>query len=145
MQIQVSTAADRALLDDKLVAFNQAQVPFTQAQAWVDLSHVIKGAQGQLIAGINATLYCWRLMYIDILFVDESHRGQGLGKQLLEHAQAKAQSLGGYMAHLDTFDWQAKDFYARQGYSVFGVLENCPPGHTRYYMSKSLLTTGLDR
>jgi GNAT superfamily N-acetyltransferase len=145
MQIHISTAEDRDLLDDKLVAFNKAHVPFTQVEAWVDLSHVLKDAQGQLLAGINATLYCWKVLYIDILFVDEAHRGQGLGKQLLEHAQAKARSLGGYMAHLDTFDWQAKDFYVHQGYSVFGVLENCPPGHTRYYMTKSLLATGPQR
>lgn len=75
-------------------------------------------------------------MYVDISFVNEAHRGKGFGKRLLDAATSKAKSLGGYMAHLDTFDWQAREFYERQGYAVFGTLENCPPGHQRYYMKK---------
>jgi ADP-ribose pyrophosphatase YjhB (NUDIX family) len=39
---------------------------------------------------------------------------------------------------LDTFDFQAKDFYLKHGYDIFGVLGNCPPGHERYYMRKNL-------
>jgi hypothetical protein len=38
--------------------------------------------------------------------------------------------------HLDTFDFQAKDFYVKHGYEVFGVLEDCPEGHVRYFMKK---------
>ncbi|PPE03578.1 hypothetical protein HCUR_00960 [Holospora curviuscula] len=26
-----------------------------------------------------------------------------------------------------TFDFQVKDFYLKQGYEIFGVLEDCPP------------------
>jgi hypothetical protein len=33
---------------------------------------------------------------------------------------------------------QDKDFYLRHGYEIFGVLDNCPPGHQRYYMKKLL-------
>ena len=39
---------------------------------------------------------------------------------------------------LDTFDFQAKPFYEREGSSVFGVLEDYPPRHTRYFMRKDL-------
>jgi len=39
---------------------------------------------------------------------------------------------------LDTFDFQAKDFYTKQGYEVFGILDNCPEGHKRYYMKKNI-------
>lgn len=42
------------------------------------------------------------------------------------------------MVHLDTFDFQAKDFYLKLGYQVFGVLDNCPQDHSRYFMSKIL-------
>ena len=42
------------------------------------------------------------------------------------------------LVHLDTFDFQAKDFYLKHGYEVFGVLEDCPKGHKRYYMKKVL-------
>jgi GNAT superfamily N-acetyltransferase len=138
MNIRESTSEERELIDAKLVEFNKANVPFQQKDAWVDLSHVLRDEAGQVIAGINATLYCWNVMYVDVLYVDDVHRGKGFGKRLLDQAEAKAKNLGGYMSHLDTFDWQAKDFYERQGYVVFGVLENCPPGHSRHYMKKVL-------
>jgi GNAT superfamily N-acetyltransferase len=138
VDIYESTKEDRELIDSKLVEFNRASVPFQQDEDWISLSHVLKDGKGQAIAGINATLYCWNIMYVDVLYVDPSHRGKGYGKLLLENAESKARSLGGYMSHLDTFDWQAKDFYQHQGYEVFGILENCPPGHTRYYMKREL-------
>ena len=137
MNIYESTPKERALLDDRLVSFNNGAVPFQQSEPWVGLSHVLKDSTEQVIAGINATLYCWNIMYVDILFVDHIYRGKGYGRLLLERAEGKAKSLGGYMSHLDTFDWQAKEFYERCGYVVFGVLENCPRGHTRHYMKKT--------
>jgi GNAT superfamily N-acetyltransferase len=131
-----STIEERDLLDGKLVDFNRGKVPFEQTEEWISLSYVSKDDAGLVVAGINATLYCWNIMYVDILYVDEAHRGKGYGKRLLGHAEGHAKRLGGYMSHLDTFDWQAKEFYEHLGYVVFGVLENCPRGHDRFYMKK---------
>jgi GNAT superfamily N-acetyltransferase len=136
MNICESTKEERGLLDSKLVDFNRENVPFQQSEDWIDLSYVLKDNTEKVIAGINATLYCWNVMYVDILYVDHLHRGKGYGKILLEQAEGKAKSLGGYMSHLDTFDWQAKEFYEHLGYVVFGILENCPRGHNRYSMKK---------
>jgi GNAT superfamily N-acetyltransferase len=111
-------------------------VPFEQSEDFVDVSYVLKDDSGQVMGGINATLYCWNILYIDVLYVDEAHRGKGLGRLLLERAEREAKALGGYMSHLDTFDWQAKAFYEKLGYVIFGVLEDCPRGHTRHYLKK---------
>jgi GNAT superfamily N-acetyltransferase len=138
MNLAESTSEERELIDSKLVEFNKANVPFQQKDAWIGLSFVLKDDAGNVFAGVSATLYCWNVMYVDILYVDDGHRGKGYGRLLMDKAETKAKSLGGYMSHLDTFDWQAKDFYEHQGYVVFGVLENCPPGHNRYYMKKDL-------
>lgn len=42
------------------------------------------------------------------------------------------------LIHLDTFDFQAKDFYLKHGDEIFGVLEDCSKGYKRYYMKKVL-------
>jgi GNAT superfamily N-acetyltransferase len=76
-------------------------------------------------------------MHVGILFVDSAYRGMGHGKHLLQSTEIEAKELGGYMSHLDTFDFQAKDFYERLGYEVFGVLDY-PPGHHRYFLKKRL-------
>ena len=136
MKIYESTKEDKFLIDDKLVEFNKQHVPFRQKESFIDLSFVMKNDDGETIGGINATLYCWNIMCVDILYVDPCYRGRGCGKILLEKVEEKAKCLGGYMCHLDTFDWQAKGFYEKLGYEVFGVLDHCPEGHKRYYMKK---------
>jgi len=53
-------------------------------------------------------------------------------------AEVEARKRGARYAYLDTFDFQAPEFYKKYGYEVFGVLEDFPSGHTRYFMKKQL-------
>jgi hypothetical protein len=50
--------------------------------------------------------------------------------------EAKSMNIG--LTHLDTFDFQAKDFYIKHGYEIFGVLDDCSKYHKRYFMKKIL-------
>lgn len=118
--------------------FNGTQVPLTQPEPIIYMNYVIK-QENVILAGINAYLYQWGMLYISEFFVEESYRRQGLGNHLLMHVESEARAKGGLLSHCDTFDFQAKDFYLKHGYQVFGVLEDCPPGHRRYYLSKKLV------
>ena len=51
-------------------------------------------------------------------------------------AEAEAVRRGCKQAYLDTFDFQALDFYKNLGYQVFGTLDDFPEGHTRYFLQK---------
>ena len=130
--------SDKAFLVDKLVEYNLSQVPATQEENFVDLSRKVMSEDGKILAGIVVRMYCWKCIYIDTFWIDESMRGEGLGTLLLEEVERVAKENGSHLIHLDTFDFQAKDFYLNHGYSVFGELEDCPKGHTRYFMSKVL-------
>ena len=130
--------SDKAFLVDKLVDYNLSQVPATQEENFIDLSRKVLSEDGKILAGIIIRMYCWRCIYIDTFWIDESMRGEGLGTLLLEEVERVAKENGSHLIHLDTFDFQAKDFYLAHGYSVFGELEDCPKGHTRYFMSKVL-------
>lgn len=130
--------SDKAFLVDKLVDYNLSQVPATQEENFIDLSRKVLSEDGKILAGIIVRMYCWRCIYIDTFLIDESMRGEGLGTLLLEEVERVAKENGSHLIHLDTFDFQAKDFYLAHGYSVFGELEDCPKGHTRYFMSKVL-------
>jgi len=132
-----ATPEEVELVDNKLGEFNRKQVPATQDPTLVLKNYVIKD-KGMIIAGINAFVYHWGILYVDILFVDEKYRGQGLGSTLLQKVEQEAKAMGATLAHLDTFDFQALDFYLKYGYEVFGVLEDCPKSHKRYYLKKKM-------
>jgi GNAT superfamily N-acetyltransferase len=136
--IAISRKEETQILGDKIVAFNKSHAPFTQDNNFVNLNFHIKNENGFVIAGINSLVYCWGMLHIDVLFIDENYRGQQLGSLLLSKVESEAKSMGASLSHLDTFDWQAKDFYLKAGYEIFGILDACPPGHKRYYMKKAL-------
>lgn len=122
---------------NKLIDFNHKQIAFTQPQEVIYLNHVMKNHTG-IIAGINAYMYHWGLLCIDVLFVDENYRRNDFGSELLQMVEDKAKSMGATIVHLETFDFQAKDFYLKQGYTIFGVLDDCPEGHKSYSLFKKL-------
>jgi hypothetical protein len=57
---------------------------------------------------------------------------------ILAAGEAEASQRGCIGVYLDTYSFQAKPFYERLGYQVFGVLPDCPPGATKYYLGKRL-------
>jgi len=77
-------------------------------------------------------------LHVDLLFVPEAMRGRGIGRQLLTGAEAEAVRRGCLGAWLDTYSFQARGFYERVGYSVFGSIDNYPPGHSRIFLKKVL-------
>ena len=77
-------------------------------------------------------------LYVHILWVAAAWRGRGLGRRLLQVAEAEGLRRGCRHASLDTYEFQARAFYEREGYVVFGVLEDFPPGWRRYSMRKDL-------
>ena len=136
--IEESTREEYNLVDNGIVEYNLSKVPFTQEPSFVPINKVIKGSIGEVLAGINSILYCWNCMYIDVLWVIKEFREEGYGTVLLNEVEEIAKERGCKLIHLDTFDFQAKDFYIKHGYEIFGVLEDCPIEHKRYYLKKNI-------
>lgn len=136
--IEKSTREESNLVDEGIVQYNLSKVPFTQEPSFVSINRVIKDKNGNVLAGINTLMYCWNCLYIDVLWVKEEYRKEGYGTILLNDIEKIAKEKGCNLIHLDTFDFQAKDFYIRHGYEVFGVLDDCPKEHKRYYMKKNI-------
>lgn len=124
------------LLDRGLTAFNQAAYPDPSA-APVVLS--IQDREGVTIAGLlGRTAYGW--MRVDVIWVDDRHRGKGYGAALLSKAEEIAIDRGCYGAHLDTHGFQAPRFYERLGYEAFGELENYPAEHKHVFYRKAFVS-----
>ncbi|MDX9956267.1 MAG: GNAT family N-acetyltransferase, partial [Anaerolineae bacterium] len=80
----------------------------------------------------------WDWFYVNLMWLPEELRRHGYGKQLLALAEEEARRRGARHAYLDTFSFQAPEFYKKYGYQVFGTLENFPQGHQRYFLTKDL-------
>jgi len=75
-------------------------------------------------------------LHIDLLYVPEAMRGSGTGRTLMSQAEGEAIRRKCRGVWLDTFSFQARGFYEKLGYTVFGEIENHPPGHSRFFLSK---------
>jgi len=129
---------DSDLIIKGLVKYNFSHVPPGKDYSFLDMSRKVVDEYGTIVAGILGKLDSWGCMTVDILWVHEKHRKAGLGTRLLKEVEAASKSYGCNLVHLDTFDFQAKDFYIKNGYEVFGVLDDCPLGHQRYFLKKYL-------
>lgn len=136
--IKESTGEEIGIVNRGIVEFNLSKVPPQQETTFIFVNRVIKSKDDTVLAGINSIIYSWNCLYVDILWVKEEARGLGYGSALLKEVESIAKEKGCNLVHLDTFDFQAKDFYLKQGYEIFGVLDNCPTDHKRYYMKKNI-------
>ena len=57
---------------------------------------------------------------------------------MLAAAEAEALRRGCRGARLFTYSFQARGFYEKHGYTVFGVLDDFPPGHSQIWLRKTL-------
>ncbi len=80
----------------------------------------------------------WGWLHVQVLWVEEGHRGQGFGSRLLEYAELHARDRKCIGACLSSFTFQAPEFYARHGYTCFGQINHYPGNSTLYFMSKRL-------
>ena len=114
---------------------------YNEDQAGVDegktLCFVLRSSTGDIVGGLMGSTH-WGWFNISLLWVKEDLRGKGFGHQLLAAAEDEARSRGVKNAYLDTFSFQAPDFYKQHGYELFGELQDFPIGHQRFYMKKEL-------
>jgi len=98
----------------------------------------LRDPEGNVAGGLLGETY-WGWLHVGILWLEETIRRQGYGSQLLDMAEKIAAQRGCRGVHLDTMSFQALPFYERHGYKIFGVLEDLPPGHRKFFLSKILV------
>lgn len=92
---------------------------------------------GDLVGGASGYTH-WSWLFVSHLWVADHLRGDGLGSRLMHEIEAAALRRGARMAHLDTYDFQARSFYEGLGYEQFAELQDYPPGHSRHFLRKQL-------
>ncbi|MFA7338454.1 MAG: GNAT family N-acetyltransferase [Candidatus Obscuribacterales bacterium] len=101
------------------------------------LDLMMRDGEGKIIAGLCGETR-WGWLEVETLAVEEGYRHQQIGSRLLDAAEAEARKRHCHGVFLDTYTFQARDFYERKGYAVYGKLENFPNGYTKFYLWKEL-------
>lgn len=101
------------------------------------LTIFLRDLDENLVGGLIGSTY-WQWLYVDVLWIDESCRGEGYGGSLLAAAEQEAARRGCQYAYLDTFSFQAPEFYQKYGYVIFGELPDFPQGYRRFFLKKLL-------
>ncbi len=117
--------------------YTESQVPWAE---YTDLSLIVRADDESVIgAALGETGRGW--LHVSVVWVDERFRRQAFGTRLVQAMETEALRRGCHGSYLDTFSYQARPFYEKLGYEVFGTLEDYPPGHQRFYMRKQLSGT----
>jgi ribosomal protein S18 acetylase RimI-like enzyme len=93
---------------------------------------------GRLIAGLDACVTAFRILYVSTVFVDEEYRRKGVGEKLIREMEKRAAAMGVNTIRLDTFNWQGKEFYEALNYNCVGHYDNVEDGYSEYFFLKRL-------
>lgn len=140
--IELSTASDeddpafaaaRSRVIDWLDAHGEAAGVVFDPQSFALTASLDGVAAGGLIGSTNLG---W--LHVNLLAVAPAARRSGVGRILLEAAEALARERGCHGAWLDTLDHQGPDYYPRLGWEMFGELPDYPKGGFRRFFRKAL-------
>jgi GNAT superfamily N-acetyltransferase len=131
---ETASPEDVRFVGDQLTAFNRAHAP---DPGWSHVRLFLRDETGAIRGGLLGDVY-FGWLYVAILWIDEAHRGQGHGQELLRQAEDEAAARGCHAVWLDTFAFQAPDFYPGLGYQQFGRLDDYPEGISRHFFRKKL-------
>ena len=104
---------------------------------WETFTFALEDDTGVVVGGLHGEcLFGWT--FVRYLYVPETLRGTGAGSRLMAEAEAFARERGTIGVWLDTFAFQARGFYEKLGYRLFGELEGEGGAVTRYFMKKRI-------
>ena len=93
---------------------------------------------GKVVAGLDACMTAFKILYVSTVFVSDEYRRKGYGKKLIVEMEKRAKSLGANTIRLDTFNWQGKEFYEALGYEMVGQYTNDDDDYSEYFFLKRI-------
>jgi GNAT superfamily N-acetyltransferase len=117
-----------------LRAYNASKsaVPATE-----HIALLVRDDNDEIVGGVYARLF-YQWLFIDLLSVPEQARGQGMGTKLMQMAEDLAREKECVGLWLETFEFQAPEFYKKHGYSEVGHIADYPPGYKHFFFQKRL-------
>lgn len=129
---------DNAAVREGIVAFNERII----GERDKPLSIFLKNDLEKIVGGLQAW-FDYESIWIDILWVTDDLRKKGYGKELLRTAENEAIKKGCIFSRVDTWSFQAEEFYLKCGYQRVGEIKNHWLSHSKIFFRKNLKTEKL--
>ena len=133
---QAENSPDAERVRNSLTYYNFA---VTGVSAFYPTNFFLKTERGEVMGGLLAMIW-GGCLHISYLWVDEAARGQDNATRMMDAAEAYARERHCHTATLDTHSFQARPFYEKRGYEVFGMLDDYPTGHKKFFLKKKLVS-----
>lgn len=128
------SSADRDAIVEPLRAYNISQAGDSGSRV---VTVLLTDEHGHHVGGLwGRCAYDW--LFVELLAVPEEHRGRNHGRALMEQAESIARANDCVGLWLDTYEFQARGFYEKLGFEVFGTLDDHPIGQKRFFLRKRL-------
>ena len=134
----------KKVIDNKLSQFNREKCQWLRNNSGIDQKeyeekeyNFLAYMEDKLIGGaIGYIKYNW--YFLDLLYVDEEYRGQDIGTELINQIEKLAQKEKLVGIRMETWNFQARGFYEKNGYIVYAEIKDCPPGTIDYFLKKKI-------
>ncbi len=130
-------AGDLNVVDAGLHLYNLAAADLAAVRP---LACFARAASGEVVGGLRARQW-GAAVEVQQLWVAEQHRRRGVGARLMQMLEAAAAERGAIVIYLDTFSYQAPEFYRRCGYATALRIDGFPDGIARHVMVKRIAAT----
>lgn len=132
-----SNKNDKKFIDDELYKFNLKHFPEDLGGRYEEINLFLKDENGNVRGGTLSAV-CWNWLEIYTFFLDEDIRHSGYGTKLLLELENIAVDKKCDFIKVDTLSFQALEFYKKNGYEVFGSIDNVGRNFEHYYLKKDL-------
>lgn len=123
-------------IEEGLNAHNAHILPNTPSRR--PANFIVEMPGGSCGGGIKAS-YVGRHFFISWLYVEDTLRGRGLGRELIQTAEAFAHDKGCTAVFVDTMSFQAPAFYEDLGYVEVSRIVDFYEGYDRIFFKKRLI------
>jgi GNAT superfamily N-acetyltransferase len=137
VRVSIEPHARREDIDTVVRGLRDFNTEFLGPPTLQPMQIFLRDGSEEVVGGLlGHSVYRW--MFIAKLWIAKPFRGRGYGSALIDAAEAEARVRGCVGIHLDTFEYQARPFYEKLGFELFGTLEGYPPGYRQFYLAKRL-------
>ncbi|EGU33746.1 GCN5-related N-acetyltransferase [Vibrio ichthyoenteri ATCC 700023] len=118
-----------------LRAFNRLSLP---EQASQNVACVVHDDNDEFCGGLFGEVYT-NTLFIEYFWLDENKRKSGVGRRVFTTTEQQVREMGVTDIYLDTYSFQARDFYVKLGFEEVGRYSGFPTiGVDKIFLQKRI-------